>query len=174
MPALKDPKFEIFAQLIAAGCTGVDAVLEVKPQSARWKRNTIKREAFRLRHKPEIDKRIAELLNKMARATIASRVECAEYATKIIREAIGNLDSSSPLVQEYEERETPEGKVVRIKMPAKLGAIEALAKMMGYNEPEKSETTVRFVPDSDVLESLDQALRASSGGCSAPGDSGSE
>ena len=58
-----------------------------------------------------------------------------ELLTEVILTPVGKVDEQSRLCQSY--KATPE--VREILMPDKLRAIEQLAKICGWNEPEKFE-----------------------------------
>jgi hypothetical protein len=55
------------------------------------------------------------------------------YITPLYENPIGEVTSHHRLVQSYD------AKSVNIELPNKLGAMQLLAKMCGWNEPEKHE-----------------------------------
>lgn len=146
MPLLKNAKHEAFAQLVARGSEKTKAYATVFPGSAKWKPNNLRVRAHRL--SSEVSSRIAELQEIGERATIAGRVELAEFLTSIIRTPIGEVNEKSPLAQELTTRRSGKDETVEtVKLPDKLAAVAQLSKMMGYNEPEKQEQTHRFEVD---------------------------
>lgn len=152
---LKNGRHEKFSQLVAGGCEKTKAYRSVYPRARDWNQNAARVAACRLGKKCAA--RIRELQEIPAQATIASRVELAEFFTRVIRTPIAKIDENSDLAQEKTVRTLAgeeEGTVEKIKIPDKLGAADGLRKMMGYDEPEKTENVVRFVPDGAVLTKL--------------------
>ena len=75
-----------------------------------------------------------------------------DFLTEVILTPAGKVDEESRLCQSY--KVTPE--VREIRMPDKLRAVEQLAKMWGWNEPEKHE----HGPSNELTELL-KRLRGS-------------
>jgi hypothetical protein len=82
-----------------------------------------------------ICQRVAELKAAQSQKSELSRDQLREFLTEVILTAAGKVDEQSRLCQSY--KVTPE--VREIRMPDKLRAVEQLAKLCGWNEPEKLE-----------------------------------
>jgi hypothetical protein len=146
---LKDNRHERFAVLLAGGKkTKGDCYRDVFPRSKKWKSSAVNQRAYELSKKPAVAARVDELQEIPVKATIATRTELAEFLTRVVRTPIANVDPDSDLAQEHD------AEAGKIKMPGKRECAELLAKMLGYNEPEKSESTVKFAPDAPVLKKL--------------------
>jgi phage terminase small subunit len=155
---LKNARHEKFARLVADGAQKGEAYKKVFPGARKWKRQSVWVKSCCLSKRPEVAERIKELQTIEADKTIASKTELAQFMTRIVRTPIGEVNEDSDLAQEKTTRTIP-GKeddtvVEKIRMPDKLGAAERLSKLMGYDEPEKSESTVKFTPDAAVREKL--------------------
>ena len=84
-----------------------------------------------------------------------SRDQVRQFLTEVILTPAGKVDEQSRLCQSY--KVTPD--VREIRMPDKLRAIEQLAKLCGWNEPEKFEHGA----DNELTELL-KRLRGGSPG----------
>jgi hypothetical protein len=82
-----------------------------------------------------ICERVAELKAAQSQKSEPSRDQLREFLTEAILTPAGKVDEQSGLCQSY--KNTPE--VREIRMADKLRAIEKLAKLCGWNEPEKHE-----------------------------------
>lgn len=152
---LRIKNHERFAQLVAKGEMLFNAYGTVYPRSRKWKKNALYQRAHELAKRPDVKARIDELLQVGADDTIASRRELAQFMTRVVRTPISNVDEDSDLAQEKTVKVIGEDATVeKIRMPDKLGAAERLSKLMGYDEPEKTESTVKFQPDEAVLKKL--------------------
>lgn len=144
---LKNPRDEKFAQLVAGGMKYSAAFKVVCPRAAKWKNPKKVRDRaseIAARCRP----RIEELQTVSASGLVASRQELAEYLTSIIRTPIGDVTPKSALAQEHTKRSFGEdGEVETLKVPSKLEAVAQLCKLMGYNEPDKTQDTRRFEID---------------------------
>jgi hypothetical protein len=152
MDVLKNNRHERFCQLVAGSGEKTESFVQVYPRARHWKQ---KRKCNRASEMAVMLKdRIRELQRISAKNTIASRDEIAEFLTRIIRTPIANIDDTSPLMQEKHTRTTKSATIESIRMPDKLSAAAQLAKMMGYNVPEKAEDHFTFQPDQAVMEKL--------------------
>ena len=79
--------------------------------------------------------RVAELKAAQAQKSELSRDQLREFLTEVILTPASKVNEQSRLCQSY--KVTPE--VREIRMPDKLRAVEQLAKLCGFNEPEKME-----------------------------------
>ena len=76
-----------------------------------------------------------ELKVAPAQKSELSRNQLREFLVEVILTPAGKVNEQSRLCQSY--KVTPE--VREIRMPDKLRAVEQLAKLCGWNEPEKFE-----------------------------------
>jgi hypothetical protein len=109
-----------------------------------------------------ICKRVAELKEAQSQKSELSRDQLREFLTEVIVTPAGKVDEQSKLCQSY--KITAEGREIR--MPDKLRAVEQLAKLCGWNEPEKLEHGTT----SELTELLRKRLPAkpSTSGPNAP------
>jgi len=150
MPQLKNPRHEKFAQLVASGkYTLTAAYREIYPSSRRWKDVTLHPRASRLMCK--VYARVQELQAAAAEKAVIYKASILGYLRDVILTPIGQLDASSPLVQRYVVR----GDTVIITMPSKIGAVQELAKALGWYQADKHEQSFKFVPDAKVIEMLE-------------------
>lgn len=91
--------------------------------------------ASRLSKDGEILRMIDELNAQLDRSAIATKQECLEFLTAVLRTPIGQVGKDSPLCQEIAYTDSG----MRKKMPGKIEAVRELSKLAGYNEPEKLE-----------------------------------
>lgn len=161
MPALKNPKWEKFAQAIANGATGVQAYRDEVAVDCTTK--TAIEQASRLLADRNVSARVEEL-QKLAETTLEKRLgwnkeKALTYLVEILETPVGEVDEMHRLAQEvtrdeiggqqgrlkqgqYEEgneRQSQPGERVKIKLPSKADAMKQIATMCGWNEPEKVE-----------------------------------
>ena len=72
-------------------------------------------------------------------ASKLSRDEAIGILVDIIRTPVGHIHEGHSLAQEF--RSTPAGTF--IKMPGKLEAMDKLAKLLGWYDPEANEVNVK-------------------------------
>jgi hypothetical protein len=120
MPTLKNPRHERFAQFIALGTMSRAEAF----RQAGFKAKRADQGAYELVRRPEIASRINTLREEATQPTghrsiqAITRQELAELLGKIVRAGFSKPELAKP----YEA----------------LKAAELLAKMQGYNEPDKS------------------------------------
>ena len=129
MPPLENARHESFAQAVASGNSASEAY---RQSGARGKNADV--HAARLMVNDGISKRVAELKAAQAHKSELSRDPLREFLAEVILTPAGKVNEQSRLCQSY--KVTPE--VREIRMPDKLRAVE-LAKLCGFNEPEKME-----------------------------------
>ena len=78
---------------------------------------------------------MAELKAAQSQKSELSRDRLRQFLTEVILTPAGKVDEQSRLCQSY--KVSPE--LREIRMPDKLRAVEQLAKLCGWNEPEKFE-----------------------------------
>ena len=130
MPILRNPKHEKFAQLVVGGMSACQAYMEITGCSV----NSGQKNAWRLRENDGVVTRIAELQARNEQKAEMSRAEAVKYLAEVIRSKPSEADEENNLC---ELAITKQGPVA--VFPSKLGAVSQLAKMCGWNEPEKVE-----------------------------------
>jgi hypothetical protein len=93
-----------------------------------------------------ICKRVAELKEAQSQKSELSRDQAREFLTEVILTPAGKVNEQSRLCQSY--KVTPE--VREIRMPDKLRALEQLAKLCGWDAPDK----VQLSADNELTEFL--------------------
>ena len=126
MPALANPRHELFAQAVASGKSASEAY---RQSGATGKNADV--HAARLMVNDGISKRVAELKAAQSQRSELSRDELREFLTEVILTPAGNVDEQSRLCQSC--KITPE--LREIRMPDKLAAAAQLAKLCGWHEP---------------------------------------
>jgi Terminase small subunit len=150
MEILRNSQHERFAQGVASGLSASEAY---RQSDGKGKNADV--HAARLMVNDGICKRVAELKEAQSQKSELSRDQLREFLTEVILTPAGKVDEQSRLCQSY--KVTPE--VREIRMPDKLRAIEQLAKLRGWNVPEKLEHGA-----SDELTELLKRLRGGSPG----------
>ncbi len=153
MPALKNPKWEKFAQAIANGATGVQAYRDEVAEEGS-KTNTCMTQASILLSDPKIAQRVEEL-QKLAETTLEKRLgwnkeKALTYLVEILETPVGEVDEMHRLAQEIGYDQQGQKKV---KLPGKGDAMKQIAAMAGWNAPEKKE-----ISGSIGLENLSEAV----------------
>ena len=87
--------------------------------------------ASRLSKDGEVLRMIDELNAQLDRSAVATKQECLEFLTAVLRTPIGEVGEDSPLCQEVAYTDSG----MRKKMPGKIEAVRELSKLAGYNEP---------------------------------------
>ena len=88
--------------------------------------------ASRLSKDGEVLRMIDELNAQLDRSAVATKQECLEFLTAVLRTPIGEVGEDSPLCQEVAYTDSG----MRKRMPGKIEAVRELSKLAGYNEPE--------------------------------------
>lgn len=91
--------------------------------------------AYRLSKDDVVVQIIAELNAQLNKSAVATKQECLEFLTAVLRTPIGEVGEDSPLCQEVAYTDSG----MRKKMPGKIEAVREISKLAGYNEPEKLE-----------------------------------
>ena len=137
MPTLKNPRHERFAQFIALGTMSRAEAF----RQAGFKAKRADQGAYELVRRPEIAARINALREEAAQSAAnrsiqaITRQELAELLGKVVRAGFSKPEIAKP----YEA----------------LKAAELLAKMLGYNEPDKSvHNHVHLQVDAALIEQL--------------------
>ena len=130
MPALTSSRQEKFAQLCASGLNNSEAYRRLSGKE----RNADVR-AAQLMAQPGVRERVAEIKEQNAQRAQMTREELMAFYAAVIRTPADRVPAGSPVIQAYEMTES--GPKIRICDKAAAGA--QLAKMCGWNEPDKVE-----------------------------------
>lgn len=158
------PRYEAFAQLMAAGnMTAADAYAQTYPKASKATANTTGPKVLRM---PAVAQRVAELQAEVAARGVRTAAEVAEFCERVIFSPLSVVDENSDLCQEFtrdtletggsrgrlrrgdanegNEESSPPATVIRtkIKMPSKLDAVEKLAKLRGWYQPDRLQLGV--------------------------------
>jgi hypothetical protein len=128
MPILANPRHERFAQLVVSGKHSDMEAFRLVGYSETGSGN-----AARLRVNESVAARIEELRARNAEKCQFSRDQAVQYLVEILTTPIEEVTVGHRLAQSYD------AKSGKIELPNKLGAMQLLAKMCGWNEPEKHE-----------------------------------
>ncbi|GAT35608.1 phage terminase, small subunit [Terrimicrobium sacchariphilum] len=144
-----------FAELIVGGATAKAAYFEAFPRCRSEK--TAETEGSKLLKNPKVASFIEALRWEVAENAksdlVATRQEVLEFLTEVIRTPAGMVDEEHKLCQSFKFTEG----MREIKIPPKLQAAERLAKMLGWDVPEK-----KVVEAGDTLtEFLEKLLGGS-------------
>ena len=101
-------------------------------KQAGYADESARQNACRLGANESLAARIEELRARNGEVQL-SRDEAVQYLVEILKTPIGEVTADHRLAQSYD------AKSGKIELPNKLGAMQLLAKMCGWNEPEKHE-----------------------------------
>jgi hypothetical protein len=149
MPILANPRHDRFAQLVASGKFSHSEAF----RQAGYAENGAKENASRLMTNDNVSARIEELRARNAEKCQLSRDQAVQYLVEILKTPIGEVNVDHRLCQSYD------AKSGKVELPSKLGAMQLLAKMCGWLEPEKHEVGA----NSELTELL-KRLRGGSPG----------
>ena len=90
--------------------------------------------------------RLARLLSRSQRNRWELSDEAVQYLVEILKTPIGEVTVDHRLAQSYD------AKSGKIELPNKLGAMQLLAKMCGWNEPEKHEIEHGYKAQQELVE----------------------
>jgi hypothetical protein len=99
-----------------------------------------------LRANESVAARIEELRARNAEKCQLSRDEAVQYLVEILKTPIGEVTADHRLAQSYD------AKSGKIELPNKLSAMQLLAKMCGWNEPEKHEIEHGYKAQQELVE----------------------
>jgi hypothetical protein len=105
-----------------------------------------KRECCSVRDNESVAARIEELRARNAEKCQLSRDEAVQYLVEILKTPVGEVTADHRLAQSYD------AKSGKIELPNKLGAMQLLAKLCGWNEPEKHEIEHGYKAQQELIE----------------------
>lgn len=135
-------KQEAFAQGIAAGMGQAEAY-KAAYDTKNMASKTIDEKACRLRREGKITARIKELKRETENAAIWTRQDALEMLLRTATEAEASV--REPIMNDqkqlvgYRYNSGAGGVIIK--------AVEAAAKMCGYNEPDKADITIQTIED---------------------------
>ena len=142
MPILQNARHERFAQLVASGkYSDMEAF-----KQAGYSASSAQQNAHRLSENEGVKARIAELKGRNAEKCEMAREQAVQYLVEILKTPIGEVTADHRLAQSYD------AKSGKIELPNKLGAMQLLAKMCGWNEPEKHEFEHGYKAQQELVE----------------------
>jgi phage terminase small subunit len=148
IPLPKDVRHQRFADFVLRGSSLLDAYLSA---GFKAKGKAAKSAASRLRQHPDVAAYITAVQKIAATGSVMDRQEAMEYLTRNVRTPIGEIDESSDLAQEVTRDEVGEETIrTKIKMPGKIEAIDRLAKMLGWFEPEVQKVQFEVIIGPNV------------------------
>ena len=166
MPKLKNNRHEKFCQAIFQGNSATEAA-----RIAGYAESGVGQEGHRMLKKAEIQERIAELFKKTESAAIMSKQDLAAMYTRMLGTIhsdfltmsadgvwfhdIGKETLKQEALKKVKTRVTSEkhGDTLiekqfdEIELESKVAVGQALAKLMGYDSPDKLETTIHVHVD---------------------------
>ena len=127
MPALANPRHELFAQAVASGKSAAEAY---RQSGATGKNADV--HAARLMVNDGIRKRVAELKEAQSKKCEMTRDQLRQFLVDVIRAKPEEASFNNPLCEVAMAKAGPAA-----VFPSKLGAALQLAKLTGWNEVEK-------------------------------------
>lgn len=121
-----------FARLLVEGKLSKPDAYRKAFKCKDMKQATASKAASRLSKNVEIQRYIDTLNAQLDKSAVATKQECLEFLTAVLRTPIGQVGDDSPLCQEIAYTDSG----TRKKMPGKIEAVRELSKLAGYNEPE--------------------------------------
>lgn len=129
MPVLTNPKHEAFAQARAKGKSADEAYA-----SAGYSRHD--GNAARLSGNERVRARVAELVAKQADKSELSRDDLRKWCVRVILAKPSEASEDSDICETIMTKAGPFTRVVD-----KLGAVDRLARLCGFNEPDKLDSS---------------------------------
>ena len=127
MPALANPRHELFAQAVASGKSASEAY---RQSGATGKNADV--QAAKLVVKSSIRKRVAELKEAQSKKCEMTRDQLRQFLVSVILVKPEDASFNNPLCEVAMTKAGPAA-----VFPSKLGAAAQLAKLTGWNEGEK-------------------------------------
>ena len=119
-------------------------------RQAGYDSNAPERDAVALLKNASVRDYLDRERSRLIRIANFTKEDAIKFLARVIDTPVGEVDWRSPLCQEYQL--VKDG--YKFKMPCKLGALEKLAKMLGWNAPENVN-----LGTSDALTALLKEVR---------------
>jgi phage terminase small subunit len=152
MPELLNPRWERFCRHYLASGNQSEAF-----KRAGYKTDDNGSNSTRLLKNPCIKQRLLELRAKAYYAFDLERRDLTGFLGAVVATPAGELTPDHPLAQSYQV----DDKGVKVRMPDKVAAAQALARIQGYDAPQQLEVTVN--PLTSYLRTLRGAKTIESG-----------
>ena len=137
MALLKNPKHERFAQLVARGdLSATRAYIK-----CGYSKNGADVSASKLLGNARVSGRIQELQSESAQDCKLSKKQVLDFLAEVMTTPAGSVHKAHQLCQSFKDTDQAN----EIRMPDKLAAATQLAKMCGWNEPEKVDSKIEIV-----------------------------
>lgn len=148
MPALKNQKWEQFAQAVAEGMSGT-AAYRATIAATGTKTESCMCEASTLLSDPKVSQRVAELrtsFREILEKKLGVRQETvARFLLSVMETPVEEVCENSALAQEVKRsrkfvgkgEDAEEWEIEQVKTPSKMDAAKELNKMAGWYEPEE-------------------------------------
>ena len=144
MPALANPRHELFAQAVASGKSASEAY---RQSGATGKNADV--QAAKLMVNNSICERVAELKEAQSKKCEMTRDQLRQFFVDVIRAKPEDASFNNPLCEIAMTKAGPAA-----VFPSKLGAAVQLAKLTGWNEVEK----VSVEAGDSILSFLDKVF----------------
>ena len=113
---------------------------------AGYSASSAQQNAHRLSENEGVKARIAELKHRNAEKCEMARAEAVQYLVEILKTPIGEVTADHRLAQSCD------AKSGKIELPNKLGAMQLLAKMCGWQAAERHEIDHNFKEQQELVE----------------------
>lgn len=157
------PKMEAFCLAYLTEDTASDAYRKAYPASQTWKPDSVWQSASRLLADPKVSARVAELRKKAESSKVLELRDALEILSAIVTANVedfmdpttGKIDirrGNARAVEAVSITELKGGvRVTKFKLASKLGALQKLADILGWDAPKK------FQPGDGVVFNLNLA-----------------
>lgn len=155
IPMPTNRKHRAFVRAVAEGMTQTEAY--GRYVSSRGAEEHRRKPACVLarRYRPAIHELRSRILAKLDHDSIMSKAEAAQYASRLVRTPVSDVDDQSDLAQEITETTSPDGITRKtIKMGRKLDALGFLSRTLGWEAASQVNHTVTLA-DSPALRALE-------------------
>jgi hypothetical protein len=128
-------KHEAFAQRIASG----EAASRAYTAIYGVKGATSEANASRLLRNAKVVARIRALQTEAGEKAGFERADAIKFLVDVLRTPVSELHPSHPLCQSFHESRAGNKSTLHVQMPSKIAALEKLARLRGWYEPEKKD-----------------------------------
>lgn len=138
VPVLQNPKHEAFAQAVANGASAAEAYR--KHVSKRGSDAAVETHGPELARKSQVKVRIAELKAAAAEKAGMTRAQAVDFCVRVINSPPSEASMDNPLCEIKMSKAGPYA-----AFPSKSEMMTRLAKMLGWDEPEKHEMEINVI-----------------------------
>lgn len=152
------PKQRKFAELYLNGMYATHAL-----KAAGYRSRDTAKAAWLMLQRPGMRAYVKAQRERMAEINGIEREELVAWLWRVVRTPISEVGENSDLLEGEMIRNYQNGTTVKqVRMVSKLGAAKQLAKMLGWNEPEKHEVEVKT--PGQVMGEMIERIRARNAG----------